>query len=257
MGPLSLTLSMASVETWMLAAARISAFVVLAPPFSHKAVPGTVKAMLGLGVGLAVAPRLDHTSVAGNGTAVFIGELVLQIVIGAALGALVAIVFAAVQSAGDLIDIFGGFQVAAAFDPGNMTSGAQFSRLYGTAAVALMFTTGAYQMVLAGLIRTFDALPLGAGMNWSQLAQSFMNGVGDLMVAALQIAGPLLVILFLTDVGLGLLTRVAPALNAFALGFPLKILVTLTFVAIAFTALPGVLDNLLEHAIRVVLGVRT
>ena len=45
-----------------------------------------------------------------------------------------------------------------------------------------------------------------------------------MFVAALQIAGPLLVVLFLADVGLGLLTRVAPALNAFALGFPLKIL---------------------------------
>ena len=48
-----------------------------------------------------------------------------------------------------------------------------------------------------------------------------------MFVAALQIAGPLLVVLFLADVGLGLLTRVAPALNAFALGFPLKILLTL------------------------------
>ena len=60
-----------------------------------------------------------------------------------------------------------------------------------------------------------------------------------MFLAAVQIAGPLLVVLFLADAGLGLLTRVAPALNAFALGFPLKILLTLTLAAVVFVALPA------------------
>ncbi len=63
--------------------------------------------------------------------------------------------------------------------------------------------------------------------------------VTGMFLAAVQIAGPLLVVLFLADVGLGLLTRVAPALNAFALGFPLKILLTLTLAGFVFLALPG------------------
>jgi flagellar biosynthetic protein FliR len=56
-------------------------------------------------------------------------------------------------------------------------------------------------------------------------------------------------------VGLGLLTRVSPALNAFAMGFPLKILMTLTFAGFAFLALPGVVDDLTERAVDAVLGV--
>ena len=65
-----------------------------------------------------------------------------------------------------------------------------------------------------------------------------------MFVGALQIAGPLLVVLFLADVGLGLLTRVAPALNAFAMGFPLKILISLSLGAFAFLALPNVVRGL-------------
>jgi flagellar biosynthetic protein FliR len=76
-----------------------------------------------------------------------------------------------------------------------------------------------------------------------------------MFVAALQIGGPLLVVLFLTDVGLGLLTRVSPALNAFAMGFPLKILMTVTFAGFAYLALPGVVDDLARRAVEAVLGV--
>ena len=66
------------------------------------------------------------------------------------------------QAAGDLIDLFGGFQMAAAFDPLSRSSGAQFSRLYQMTALVLLFATDGYQIVLGGLVRTFDALPLGA-----------------------------------------------------------------------------------------------
>ena len=82
-----------------------------------------------------------------------------------------------------------------------------------------------------------------------------LQGLGSLMLAALQIAGPLIAVLFLADVGLGLLTRVAPALNAFALGFPLKILLTLSLGSIAFLTLPHFVGTLTGEAVDAVMGV--
>ena len=215
--------------------------------------------MLSIGLALAVTPRLlaadSSRAVATTGTGAYLGALVLQVVVGAGLGFLVALVFAAVQSAGTLIDLFGGFQMAAAFDPMNMTSGAQFQRLYQLTAVVLLFATNGYQLVIAGLVRTFDALPLGASLDLSVLAHAATTGITQMFIAALQIAGPLVIVLFLTDVGLGLLTRVAPALNAFALGFPLKIWMTLSFAAVAYLAMPHVVDGLVTKAVRTVMGV--
>ena len=64
-----------------------------------------------------------------------------------------------------------------------------------------------------------------------------------------------MVVLFLADVGLGLLTRVAPALNAFSLGFPLKILMTLMLAGFMFLALPRIVSSLANQAAKTVLGV--
>ena len=258
---MGLTIPLASLEVVMLAGVRIAAFLLLAPPFSHRAIPGTVKAMLATGLGLLALPRALEaagprvgTSIA-SGTAVFIGDLLLQVLIGSALGFLVAMVFAAVQSAGNMIDLFGGFQLAQAFDPMSSTSGATFSKLYTMTAVVLLFASDAHHVIIAGLVRSFDALPLGMPLDLATMAQIGTTGVTDLFLAALQVAGPLIVVLFLADVGLGLLTRVAPALNAFAMGFPLKILLSLTLGATAYAALPQVIAALTGDAVGAMLEV--
>jgi flagellar biosynthetic protein FliR len=250
---MDVTLSLAAVQTAMLAGVRFAAFLLIAPPFAHRGIPGAVKAMLSVGMALAVLPRLDL--VATESTGEFVGDLVLEAVVGAALGFLVSLVFSAVQAAGNLIDLFGGFQLAQAFDPQNMTSGAQFARLYNMTCLVLLFVSGAYQLLLGGLARSFDAVPPGTGLDLAAMGQAVTTGLSDMFLAALQIGGPLLVVLFLTDVGLGLLTRVSPALNAFAMGFPLKILMTVTFAGFAYLALPGVVDDLARRAVEAVLGV--
>lgn len=250
MDPAAVTLPLGTVETTMLASVRMIAFLFVAPPFAQKGVPAWVRVALGTGLALAVAPRLDQTP--SESTGVFVGNLVIQAAVGAATGFLVYLVFAAVQSAGGLIDLFGGFQIATAFDPMSMTQAAQFARLYQLLAVVLLFVSDGYQVVIGGLVRTFDALPIGAVLDPSTYAPSLADGLTDMFVAALQIAGPLLVVLFLADVGLGLLTRVSPALNAFALGFPLKILLTLTLCGFALLGLPGILDALADDAGRTV-----
>ena len=74
-----------------------------------------------------------------------------------------------------------------------------------------------------------------------------------MFLSALQIAGPLICVLFLADVALGLLNRVAPALNAFQLGFPVKIFLVVTLSGLAISMLPGVLHNLVERAVTAML----
>lgn len=252
MDPVNITLPLEAMQTAMLAGVRIVAFMTVAPPFSQKSIPGTVRWVIAVGLAIAVAPRL--TSPGTDTTGAFIGSLILQAVIGALFGFLVMMVFSAVQAAGALIDLFGGFQMAAAFDPMSQSSGAQFQRLYQWTAMVLLFVTSGYQIVLQGLVRTFDALPLGAAMNADLFMHSLTTGVGQMFVGALQIAGPLAVVLFLADVGLGLLTKVAPALNAFAMGFPLKILISLSLGAFAFLALPSVVRGLTGKSVSMMLG---
>jgi flagellar biosynthetic protein FliR len=250
----NITLDFAWLEAVMLAGVRMIAFLVVAPPFSFNAFPLRIKGMLALGLALAVAPRVVP-GYASPDTGGYIVSLLLEIVTGGVLGFLVLVVFSAIQSAGNLIDLFGGFQLAQGFDPQSMVNGAQFTRLYQMTALALLFASGGYQLILGGLARSFAALPVGGGIDLAVPMQAITAAVGQMLLASVQIAGPLIVVLFLADAGLGLLTRVAPALNAFALGFPLKILITLTLGAAGFMALPGIVASLTDDAVATMWGV--
>jgi flagellar biosynthetic protein FliR len=241
------------IEAVMLASVRFTTFVFIAPPFSYNAIPAQIKVMLSIGLAIAVSPRITQ-SYHSLDTAGFLGALVLEILVGAVLGFLVMVVFSAMQSAGNLIDMFGGFQLAQAFDPQAMVNGAQFTRLFQMVTIALMFTSGAYQLVLGGLTRSFTALPIGGGLDLSSPASAMIKATTQMFLASVQIAGPLIVVLFLADAGLGLLTRVAPALQAFAMGFPLKILLTLTLVVVVFVAIPQIVESLTSQAVDLMIG---
>jgi flagellar biosynthetic protein FliR len=247
-------LDFAWIEATALACVRITAFLVIAPPFSHAAIPMRVRAMLGVGLALAVSgvvtagyERLD--------TGGFVLALAGQAITGALLGFLVMLLFSAIPSAGSLIDTFGGFQLAQAYDPGLAVNGAQFTRLFQMTAILLLFTSGGYQLVLGGLFRSFDAVPVTGMIDLSRPTEALIAAAGQMLVSAVQIAGPLLIVLFLADVGLGLVTRVAPSLNAFAMGFPIKIGLTLLLVGFVYAALPGAVAVLTGDAVQMLLGV--
>lgn len=236
-------------ESVVLASVRIAAFLVIAPPFSDRAFPGMVKAALSLGLGLAVSPQVVPATPVLSDTA-FVIALFLQVLVGAAFGFLVYLVFSAVQGAGSLIDLSSGFQIASAYDPQLAINGAQFTRLFQMAALALIFSSGAYQLIIAGLTGTFRALPIGHGFPSGLTAQLVAEHTTAMFAAAAEIAGPLIVVLFLADLGLGLLTKVAPALNAFSLSYPIKILLSLGLGAGVFLALPAAMQSLTGSAVQ-------
>ncbi|WP_432536748.1 flagellar biosynthetic protein FliR [Kineococcus arenarius] len=254
---LSTTVGLDLLLALLLASVRAVSFLLLAPPFASRAINGRVKAMLSLALALPVAGRLRGQAPALE-PAALATAVVQQILVGAALGAFCALVFAAVQAAGDLIDLFGGFQMASAYDPLSQNQTAVFGKLYNWTATALLVLSGGHLLVLKGFLRTYEVLPLDAGLSLSTVATVFTTGIGQLMLSALQIAAPLVAVLFVADVGLGLLSRVAPALNVFAMSFPLKILITLTLGGFALAVLPRVVDTsagtMAETVVRLVGG---
>lgn len=246
---MTLTLSAATIETVMLVSVRFIAFFVIAPPFSARSFPATVKMMLALGMALAVAPTITPAVPAQNfGT--YMLALGLQVVIGASLGFIVYLVFAAVESAGGMIDMTGGFAMAQGFDPLNQVNGAQMYRLFQMTALALLFASNGHHLIVGGFIRSFDFAPLAGGINMDRMGQSVATGLTDLFLAAIQIAGPLIVVLVLADVGMGLLSRVAPALNVFVLSFPLKIFLTITLVSVVYLTFPRIIEALTNTSIE-------
>lgn len=238
----------------LLASIRAAAWLVFCPPFSSPVIPGPVKALLGVGIALPVTPTL-----AGQLPELTAGPLLIcageQVLVGVSLGFLTGLLFAAVQAAGDLIDLFGGFSVAFAFDPLSQTGNSVFGRFYGLLATTLLFASDGHQLVLRGFTQSYRSLPLDQTLSLGTLNTLLTAGLSQLFLSALQIAGPLIAVLFIADIGLGLLSRAAPALNPFSLGFPAKILLTLSLAGVGILVLPRTMDGLVEQAVQVLTAV--
>lgn len=238
----------------VLGAIRAAVWLVVCPPFNTKSIPGRIKALLGFAIALAMLDLLRAQAPAMTASALVVSA-VEQVLVGAALGFVTYLVLSAVQMAGDLIDLFGGFAVAFAFDPQSFSGGnSVFGKFYGLLATTLLLVTDGHQLVIRGFAGSYQALPLNETLSLGTLGRMLTGGLGALFVAALQIAGPLIAVLFCADLGLGLLSRVAPALNAFSLGFPAKIMLTLSLAGVAILVLPQAVDGLVQVAVREIVG---
>jgi flagellar biosynthetic protein FliR len=236
---------------FVLALARTAAFVLVTPPFNTRAVPVQARVSLALALALPLTPPLEP-----GAPALLSGELVVQLLVqlatGLALGFLVLVALSAVQAAGDLVDLVGGFNSTLALDPLMLTQTSVFGRLHQFVTVTVLFASDGHLMIVQGLSRSVQAMP-APHVSWDALGHALVADVAGLAAGALQIAAPVVAAMLVADVSLGLLTRAAPALNAFALAFPLKILFSLLIVGFVVVRLPGEIHDLVEHATLVVL----
>lgn len=233
---------------FLLAIVRTSAWLVLVPPFNTRAIPAMVKIGVAAAIALPVAGGMgDAAPVLEAGP--LLAAVVLQVVIGLSLGFTVFLLFSAVQAAGELIDLFGGFTVAPAFDPLSNSQSSTFGRFYQLLATTLLFVINGHVLLIRGFMRSFDAVSV-TGPTLEDFSSNLLNTIGLFFIAAIEIAAPLLAALFLAEVGLGLLARAAPQMNVFMIGFPIKILVTLLLGGLALPLLPGSITSLLGQALR-------
>jgi flagellar biosynthesis protein FliR len=242
---LTLSLGETTLAAYLLAVARVAGFVLVAPPFNSRSLPAQVRAIVALAIGLPLSAWT-----ARDAPALTSGELaldaILQIMVGLTLGFLVLLAVSALQSAGDLLDVVGGFSLSLALDPLQLIQTSIMGRLHQLVAVTLLFASDGHLMVMQGLARSVQLMPQPR-LSWTSVASMIANDVSGMFLSALQVVAPLVAVTLIADVALGLLTRAAPALNAFALGFPLKILLTLLLAGLVVTQLPGVLDAMVSQ----------
>lgn len=230
----------------LLASVRIIAWMAVVPPFSSSSVPAMAKVAISLGLALAVGPEL------GAGVRLDGWELITitltQVLVGAAMGFVTFLLFQAIATAGSLIDMFGGFAMAQGFDPLGMNMNTVFGKFHQMLATILLFVTGGHLLVVGGLLRTFDLLPLGSAPQIDGTADVFVTAFSLFFTTAVQIALPMIAVLFVADLALALLTKVAPQLNAINVMFPAKIGLTLLLLGLSFPVLPDAKERLVDLA---------
>ena len=253
---MDLQVSEATLVALLLGTARATGFVLMAPPFNSKSIPVPAKAAFALALSVTMSTHIAASLPAATPGFLIVTALT-EAVIGAALGFVVQVLFTAVQMAGDIIDVTGGFSLQPAYDPLAMTQNAAIGRLHYLLAVTLLFTSGGHLLIVKGFATSYQGLPLGGAVPTAQLAHVLLTAFTMMFVAALQIAGPMVAVLLLADVALALMSRAAPALNIFQMGFPVKIMLTLTMLGLTFPLLPAALDTLMQHAAQAMVSLKS
>lgn len=214
---------------YLLAAVRVLAALGINPLFGSARVPLLARVVIGLLLTFILFPPGGATTPVDVNPITIAGELL----VGLLAGFTVVLIFGAVQFAGSFIGLTGGFQFGATLDPSaNMGSSALEQLFYALALLAFVQTNG-HHLFLLGLHDLFRAVPVGGVALASAGVESLAAAGAGLFTAAVKMAFPVLAALLIADLGLAVLSRVAPQLNLFVVGLPLKMLVALGALLVA------------------------
>ncbi len=248
------TLSSSFVVALALAFARSVAWVSICPPFSNSAIPRMAKVGLAGSLAYFAAGTLQHDALPHSDAQVMV-QLVIQVFVGLMLGFIVSLFVNAVVSAGRLVDLFSGMNLPQAIDPLSQQQSPIFGQFYNLVVMALLFTTGAATVIVAGFLKSFQAVGTSfPKIALGSLAQSVTGDVAAFFAATLEIAAPVIAVLFCTQILLALLAKAAPQINVFVFGMPLQVLIALIGVSVALVALPNDVMNLVGRAISQLFG---
>jgi flagellar biosynthetic protein FliR len=249
-----ISLTDAQLNAWLISfiwpLTRILGLIMVAPVFGHRAVPGRVKIGLGVFIALIIAPTLPPMPDVGLGSWHGLFILVQQLLIGMAIGFIMRVVFAAVEAAGEIVGLQMGLGFASFFDPQSAGQTLVLARFFNMLAALVFLAVNAHLLLLGVLVDSFQSLPISPQ---PLAAAGFYNvaAFGSTVFAVgLQLALPLITILLLTNLALGILTRSAPQLNIFAIGFPITLGVGLIVLDLTLPYFVPQLELMLQNGFR-------
>ena len=236
------------VAGFFLVLARVAPLFVLAPLFSSPILPGRVRGVVAVGISVGLAPLVARGGVPVDAFGVA-GLIAKELLIGLAFAFALGALFAAVAVAGTLLDTMIGFSFGALVDPMTGSQSAVLAQAYGLVAVMVFIAIGGDGWVIQGLAGTYELVPADAYPQLGAMLKGVDTAFVTIFASAIQVAGPVLLALILTDCAFGMVSRVVPQLNVFQIGFPAKVLVGLLLMSVTLPFMAGWLTDELEASI--------
>ncbi len=235
---------------------RILAVFTAAPVFSARGFPVRARIALAFFVALAAQASLENQQIIGLTDPGAFGAAFQQVVIGLAIGFSVRMVFAAVELAGEVVGFQMGLNFAAFFDLSSNSQSSAAGRFFGQITALLFVVLNGHLMVLATVIRSFERFPAN-GEPLISMAQMRLYEFGaEIFASGLWIALPMIGMLMFVNLGLGIISRVAPQMNIYAVGFPVTLSVGLVGIAATLPLLDQPLFRLMEMALDIFANTR-
>jgi flagellar biosynthesis protein FliR len=236
-------------ETLLLVLVRVSTMLALVPVFSQTQVPQLVR--FGLGLLLAVLiVRIVPPMAPVGGLGALVVAIVSQAFVGLVFGFVAFLLFTGIQFAGEIIDTQIGFAVVNIVNPLTSQNVTVIGNLELALATLLYLAADAHHLLLRGMVGSFALVPLPFAAAPELLAGDVVRFFTQALFIVFQIAAPVAISLFLVNVMLGLMARVAPQMNVFVVGFPIQITIGLVMLVVSLPLLGAVFPALIDTSAR-------
>ncbi|HXY05123.1 MAG TPA: flagellar biosynthetic protein FliR [Burkholderiaceae bacterium] len=231
---------------------RILALIGTVPVLSHRSVPLRVKVAIGVALALVLAPTIPTPALHSSLDAAFFETLVRNVLVGATLGFAIRILFTGIELAGQMIGLQVGLSFGGFFNPEAADTDNPVANFVSLLVLLLFLAMDGHLMVLYGLRQSFEVFPIAQGTAPHQLAFDAIAGLGaQVFSIALSISLPVLAVMLLINVVLGVMARVSPQLNLFAVGFPITLCAGMVVLFLFVPHLEAPIRGTLERAMSI------
>ena len=241
--------SIYDLEFFLLILVRVTCFVYVAPFFSMRNTPANVRIAMSFFTSLLLYQALTPTEAVTYSTLTGYTVIVLkEAVVGLLIGFAANICTTIVNFAGSIADMETGLSMVTLMDPTSRESTSITGVLYQYVLMFMMIATGMYRYLFGALADTFIVMPvLGAVLRAESLMNSMLVFLTEYIIIGFRIVLPIFCSILLLNAVLGVLAKVAPQMNMFAVGIQLKVLVGLSVLFLTARMLPGIADFVFEE----------
>lgn len=241
---------LAQLQLWvgslLWAMARVGGLVLTAPVFSNGTVPVRVRVGLILLLTLIMAPlspaKVDPMTAQGVGT------MVAQVLIGAAIGFVLKLVFEAVSFGGQLVSQSMSLGFSEVVNPEGGGSTPVLSQFYMVLVTLIFLAMNGHLQLIALLADSFRTLPPGSGVMGPNAMHAIVMFGAHLFSGAVRVALPAVTSLLVVNIGFAAISRAAPSMNLFAVGFPITVSLGIVVLWLSLRSLPGAFQSLTDSA---------
>jgi flagellar biosynthetic protein FliR len=234
---------------------RILALVTSAPVLGASGSPMRVKVGFALIVTVVVAPTLGDIPHVDPGSALGLMILAQQVAIGLAMGMAMRIVFSAVEMAGNLIGLQMGLGFATFFDPQNSGQTPVMASFIGMLAILVFLAMNGHTLMIEVVVQSFHELPVTVQPMSAGGLRVLVGWGREVFLGGVLLSLPVIAALLITNISIGIMTRAAPQLNIFAVGFPITLLAGFIVLSVSLPYFIPLLEHFFHDAAQVMLQI--
>ncbi|MEM8816990.1 MAG: flagellar biosynthetic protein FliR [Pseudomonadota bacterium] len=243
-----------SLATYIWPFVRIGAFVMVMPVIGSSFVPVRVRLLLAIALTIVIAPVIPHTATADVLSAAGLVTVIQEIAIGATMGFLVQLVFDAIALGGQVIGMSMGLGFAVFLDRARGVNMPVLGQLFMMLGMLIFLSLDGHIALISLLAVSFSAMPMSQAGLTSVLLGEVLIFTGQLFVFAMKISLPAITAILIVNLAFGVMSRAAPTLNLFAIGFPVTMLLGFVVIFLSMDVLTMNVTLFIGEALAAVSG---